>query len=443
MRTEPITEKGRQTRQRLVNAAISVFQRDGIFAARIGDIAEEAGVSKAAYYRYFDTKDQVLEVVVEEALKSIFDALRAGDPAERNLPILERFRLANRRYLRSYLDHSLAFRLVEQHVATDLTFKQARRAAVGRFAPRLAGTLGQLMDTGVVDRFCDPTHLAESLGAMLDRTAYVNFVLRGRDELPAGVAETIDLVWANVLGLDDPAIDGLKMALVEPYPPVSLEISDREVQTTKGLNTKRQLLDSARRVFERTGYLEGRVADVVAEAGVSHGTFYNYFVSRYDVFAAAAIEVSGGLREEFRTPRSASDHSGDQHSLYARVMADNIRAAEYYRRHAPFIAVFEQFATVGRAEADVRLMVRDTFVMRSARAVERMQADGEADPRLDPWLVSDVLTCMFERTVINWYVLGLEEEYEHGIEDRIVALSKIWVRALRICEPFQKDEVDI
>lgn len=439
MRTEPITEKGRQTRQRLVDAAITVFQRDGIFAARIGDIAEEAGVSKAAYYRYFDTKDQVLEVVVEEAIKSNYGALSASDPAERDLPILERLRLANRRYLQSYLENALAFRLVEQHVATDLTFKQARRAAVGRFVPRLARTLGNLMEAGEVDQFCDPTHLAESLGAMLDRTAYVNFVLRGRDELPAGVAETIDLIWANVLGVKDPALGDLKIARSEPFPQVSLEISDREVQTAKGFNTKRQLLDSARKVFGRTGYLEGRVADVVAEAGVSHGTFYNYFLSRYDVFAAAAIEVSGGLREEFRTPRPASDH----HSLYARVMADNIRAAEYYRRHAPFIAVFEQFATVGRAEADVRLMVRDTFVMRSARAVERMQADGEADPRLDPWLVSDVLTCMFERTVLNWYVLGLEEEYEHGIEDRIVALSKVWVRALGILGPSKKDEVDI
>lgn len=439
MRTEPITEKGRQTRQRLVDAAITVFQRDGIFAARIGDIAEEAGVSKAAYYRYFDTKDQVLEVVVEEAIKSNYGALSASDPAERDLPILERLRLANRRYLQSYLENALAFRLVEQHVATDLTFKQARRAAVSRFVPRLARTLGNLMEAGEVDQFCDPTHLAESLGAMLDRTAYVNFVLRGRDELPAGVAETIDLIWANVLGVKDPALGDLKIARSEPFPQVSLEISDREVQTAKGFNTKRQLLDSARKVFGRTGYLEGRVADVVAEAGVSHGTFYNYFLSRYDVFAAAAIEVSGGLREEFRTPRPASDH----HSLYARVMADNIRAAEYYRRHAPFIAVFEQFATVGRAEADVRLMVRDTFVMRSARAVERMQADGEADPRLDPWLVSDVLTCMFERTVLNWYVLGLEEEYEHGIEDRIVALSKVWVRALGILGPSKKDEVDI
>lgn len=435
MRSEPITEKGRQTRQRLVDAAITVIQRDGIFAARIGDIADEAGVSKAAYYRYFDSKDQVLEVVVEEALKSIFDALRSTDPSERRRPILERLRLANRRYLDSYLDHALAFRLVEQHVATDLTFKHARRAAVGRFAPRLAGTLAQLMDTGVVDLFCDPGHLAESLGAMMDRTAYVNFVLRGVDELPAGVVETIDLIWANVLGLDDPALHRNETVRAEPFAHTQHEISDRDVQTAKGLHTKRQLLDAARKVFERTGYLEGRVADIVAEAEMSHGTFYNYFLSRFDVFAAVAIEVSSGLHEEFRSARSEGTRDEGSSSLYARVVRDNIRAADYYRRHAPFIAVFEQFAAVGRAEADVRLMVREDFVARSARAVERMQLAGQADPRLDPYLASDVLTCMFERTVINWYVLGLEEEFEKGIEDRIVALSKIWVRALGIREP--------
>jgi AcrR family transcriptional regulator len=447
MRTEPATEKGRETQQRLVNAAVKIFQRDGIFSARIADIAQEAGVSKAAYYRYFDSKDQILEVVVEEALRSIFDALGSTDPSERGLPILERFRLANRRYLESYRENALGFRLVEQHVATDLSFKRARRAAVGRFTPRLAGVLAQQMDHGLVDRFCDPVHLAESLGAMVDRTAYVNFVLRGVDELPAGVAETIDLLWSNLLGLEDPEGVELQRAIepaqTQPHPPPSAEISDREVQTPKSLNTKRQLLEAARRVFERTGYLDGRVADIVAEAGVSHGTFYNYFVSRYDVFAAAAIEASVGLSEQLGGARSDPARSGQAPSLYERVVVDNIKAAEYYRQNSSFIAVFEQFAAVGRAEADIRLMVRDSFVARSARAVERMQANGEADPRLDPWLASDVLTCMFERTVINWYVLGLEEEFEHGIEDRIVALSLIWVRALGIREGSKKAEVDI
>lgn len=91
-------------------AAERVFQRDGIFAARISDIAAKAGVSKAAYYRHFKTKDQVLAAVVE-ATQSNFEALGAADPAERGLPAVERFRLANRRYPQSYFDNALAFLL--------------------------------------------------------------------------------------------------------------------------------------------------------------------------------------------------------------------------------------------------------------------------------------------------------------------------------------------
>ena len=43
---------------------------------------------------------------------------------------------------------------------------------------------------------------------------------------------------------------------------------------------------AARRVFERDGYFGARVADITAEAGVAHGSFYTYFASRQDVFVA-------------------------------------------------------------------------------------------------------------------------------------------------------------
>ena len=49
----------------LVDAALAVFSRVGFAAAKIDDVAEEAGVSKGTVYLYFDSKEQLFEGMVK------------------------------------------------------------------------------------------------------------------------------------------------------------------------------------------------------------------------------------------------------------------------------------------------------------------------------------------------------------------------------------------
>jgi TetR/AcrR family transcriptional regulator, fatty acid metabolism regulator protein len=53
-------------RRELVRAAIRVFARKGFHAARVGDIAEEAGVAHGLLYHYFRSKEDVLETIFRE-----------------------------------------------------------------------------------------------------------------------------------------------------------------------------------------------------------------------------------------------------------------------------------------------------------------------------------------------------------------------------------------
>ena len=59
------------------------------------------------------------------------------------------------------------------------------------------------------------------------------------------------------------------------------------------------LVAAARRVFERDGFLEARITDITAEAGVASGSFYTYFTPKEDAFAAVMEE----LNEEMLHPR--------------------------------------------------------------------------------------------------------------------------------------------
>ena len=58
--------------------------------------------------------------------------------------------------------------------------------------------------------------------------------------------------------------------------------------------TRARLLDAAKEVFEETGFLEARIADIAERAGMSHGSFYHYFDSKEQIFREVA-EVQEAL----------------------------------------------------------------------------------------------------------------------------------------------------
>ena len=60
-------EHDERTRERLLRAAVSVFDRKGYAAASVREIVEMAGVAKPALYYHFGSKERLLTTVLEEA----------------------------------------------------------------------------------------------------------------------------------------------------------------------------------------------------------------------------------------------------------------------------------------------------------------------------------------------------------------------------------------
>lgn len=60
-------EDAEQTRQDLLNAALTVFSRKGFSAARLEDIAEAAGVTRGAIYHHFGSKEALYLALIDEA----------------------------------------------------------------------------------------------------------------------------------------------------------------------------------------------------------------------------------------------------------------------------------------------------------------------------------------------------------------------------------------
>jgi AcrR family transcriptional regulator len=88
-----ISEQTRARRRRhVLTSAWSCFSRDGFHATSMDRVIETAGMSSSAVYRYFRSKDELIDATVDEALElteEMFTRLLAADPVPGPERILE------------------------------------------------------------------------------------------------------------------------------------------------------------------------------------------------------------------------------------------------------------------------------------------------------------------------------------------------------------------
>ena len=94
-----------EKRERILAAAERVFARRGFFAARVSEIAKDAGVADGTIYLYFKSKDDLLISLFENRMKQVNETLRA---AIADLPPAEQLRAFIHAYLQLVSDEPTA-----------------------------------------------------------------------------------------------------------------------------------------------------------------------------------------------------------------------------------------------------------------------------------------------------------------------------------------------
>jgi TetR/AcrR family fatty acid metabolism transcriptional regulator len=95
-----IGPEDKDRRRLILDAAVRVFARNGFHTSRVGEIAEEAGVSHGLLYHYFPSKDAVLETIFRETWVGLEDAIAQVEASE--LEAREQLRQVAAIFLRSW-----------------------------------------------------------------------------------------------------------------------------------------------------------------------------------------------------------------------------------------------------------------------------------------------------------------------------------------------------
>lgn len=195
----PPTDRGRRTRERLLDAAAVVFERDGYLDAKLSDITVGAGVSSGTFYTYFPSKEAIFTAVITDVIDRMFAA--AAVPPEVEGPAPKRIEYATRSYLRAYAEHAGLMAILEQVSTFNPAFCEMRRTIRHSFRTRTENGIRKLQAQGRVDPELSPRCTAEALTSMVSNFCYASHVLErgGYDEDEA--VRTLTTLWVRGIGL--------------------------------------------------------------------------------------------------------------------------------------------------------------------------------------------------------------------------------------------------
>lgn len=198
----------------------------------------------------------------------------------------------------------------------------------------------------------------------------------------------------------------------------------------KGAQTRARLLEAAKAVFERTGFLEARVSDIAKEAGMSHGSFYHYFDSKEQVFREVAEQQEALLTAP--PSESESDDGVAELSEFDRLLRANRRYLERYRDNGRIMGVIEEVSRYDHEVSEARMRRQKHFADRAERSIRRMQTSGAASKALDPEIAAGVLGSMVARFAELWLI---EHWGDYDLDEVAMQLTLLWANAIGLDTP--------
>jgi TetR/AcrR family transcriptional regulator len=82
---EPITANQSETARKILEAAREEFAENGLYGARVDQIARRAGINKAMIYYHFHSKDALYQAIIEDHLAQIANFLEMNIPGDHDI----------------------------------------------------------------------------------------------------------------------------------------------------------------------------------------------------------------------------------------------------------------------------------------------------------------------------------------------------------------------
>lgn len=192
----------------------------------------------------------------------------------------------------------------------------------------------------------------------------------------------------------------------------------------RGRASRARLLDAAATCFGRRGYAATRIADITAEAGMSHAGFYRHFPDKNAILLEALREPLDALLAA--TGPLTEGSAADEETIVAR----NTEFFRVYAEHRQVLRVLRELAAAHEPGLDeVWLDVRRSYIARIERWLRRLQRAGTLQTS-DIKLLADALGGVLDQLAYTRLALAKRKPTAGEIADLGRVSGEIWARTL-------------
>jgi len=397
-----VGERGTDTQRRILEAALAVFGDVGFAEARVELITERAGCSRPAFYQYFSSKDDVFWALAGQLGKEM---VHLAKRLERVTPDAEGLA-----HLTGWIGEFMA--LHEAWAPVFASFQAASRdhEPEARSSSAVSDRTGlALLRAFGVDETAANGRLITSLVAVLIRCSFYAEQTPG-DMSPQPLVDGLAQLFHRIF---EGPIDGVNVHRSGPVRRRRLTVGapassdDERGRRPRGEQTRLRLLEAGASVLPARGYHDARVDDIVAAAGVSHGTFYRYFRNKDDFFRVLAEGTSGRMIELIGRLRLDAD-------------VDDLRAwlqdwFSTYEADGGVISTWQEMQTNEELAAFSQQVAASVFT----RLVRLLEGRDFGNPEVD----ATTLLALIERVPYSVYTLRFTSEAD-AIESMVTTIRR-------------------
>ena len=194
--------------------------------------------------------------------------------------------------------------------------------------------------------------------------------------------------------------------------------------TSKGQKTRKRLLDAARRVIKRDGFVALRMGDVAAEAKTSLGGLYRYFKNKDDLFLSLIGDIHKDLYEASRARRH-----NFRDDPFATLRESNEGYLVHYHANRDIMRAFIEATTVDARVCDMWWWMRQRHVDRFVAALKRDFDITEVEG-VSTRIIAEALASAVEQSAYVWYAREALNATPVPVATAAEVLARLWYRAI-------------
>ena len=180
---------------------------------------------------------------------------------------------------------------------------------------------------------------------------------------------------------------------------------------------KKQILDTATKVFAKRGFQEATITEIAKGAKVSEASIYEYFSTKEGLLFSIPAQSSQNLFETMAFHLKLIRGAGNKLRAIVYLLMDS------YQKNPDFAAVLMLFLKHNKKFLDTSgHHVIKEGVRQITHVIEEGIDSGEFKPDLNPYLIRAMVLGTIEHLVTNWVMTGSPDQLIEFVDPLIDSL---------------------